>query len=402
MSQFTETKALWNKAHARLTEIYGIDPDIRVLNRFHTEKMAFGKSDCVVLWDLIAKLKALSQEAGFIASMGGTGGSCFTAFLLGATENDPLPLHYYCPACKNVEFLEENAVPYDVPSKTCLCGAEMRADGFRIPYESYLPMANDPHALLFVAPDFFETAKAFLAEGVDEYRTVPIQGQEEEVAFALLPKNFRGDPEEGDLGLPRIAVRPSVLHGEMSDLQKQAAVKLADVPFGDPALISALAAGEVADMPVFRDVDPNCLDLFETFRSVKPQSATALFQMIGAFHGAGSWVSSLPLIREGICSLERILAYREDVFFAIQDKMTALGCRESGFALAVSENARRGRYSSKEMDEETYVSLIFLDLEEWVIPYLEKVAYLFPKAHGAEFLKFALAATWYRRNAPRA
>ena len=45
---------------------------------------------------------------------------CFTAYLLGASEINSLPMHYYCKTCKRVEWVEDEKCLFDMRSKRIL------------------------------------------------------------------------------------------------------------------------------------------------------------------------------------------------------------------------------------------------------------------------------------------
>ena len=85
---------LWQKAEKTLYALYGDMADMRILNRFYSEKMAFFGSDVIILWNRVGEICAKAASRNHLARVRGTVGSCFTAYLLGATENNPLPLHY--------------------------------------------------------------------------------------------------------------------------------------------------------------------------------------------------------------------------------------------------------------------------------------------------------------------
>lgn len=64
---------------------------------------------------------------------GAEGGNSFVAYLLGITQVNPLPPHYYCPKCRRIEFVPEVKDGFDLSEKACgTCGAAMRGDGHQL------------------------------------------------------------------------------------------------------------------------------------------------------------------------------------------------------------------------------------------------------------------------------
>ena len=80
------TRVLWDAAHKRLCELYGDMPDVRILNRFYSEKMIFENTDNPIIWDVIGAIRERARERGELISLSGTDGCCLCAHLLGAAE----------------------------------------------------------------------------------------------------------------------------------------------------------------------------------------------------------------------------------------------------------------------------------------------------------------------------
>lgn len=150
---------LWQKAEKRLFTIYGDMPDISILNRFYSEKRAFSGSDVIISWARVGEICHEAAGRNHFAVVRGTVGSCFTAYLLGATENNPLPLHYHCKKCGHTELVDSGkALPFDLLAKACTCGEVMHPDGFDIPYEMNLVNLRLPRLSIVVSSEFFSEA----------------------------------------------------------------------------------------------------------------------------------------------------------------------------------------------------------------------------------------------------
>ena len=157
-------KELWQRAEKTLFTLYGETPDARILKRFYDEKMFFGNTDTIIVWDITADIRLEAKHCGHLTNMTGTDSSCFVAYLLGASDINPLELHYHCPNCGKIEFIEnKRALPWDIADKPCECGHTMRADGFDIPYEMHIGRMKTH---LTVAPPVMEIAENIIKERV--------------------------------------------------------------------------------------------------------------------------------------------------------------------------------------------------------------------------------------------
>ena len=61
------------------------------------------------------------------------------------------------------------------------------------------------------------------------------------------------------------------------------------------------------------------------------------------------------------------------------------------------EKAKRGYYAKVgEVDEDTALSLLQIDFDMDIIFFLEKINYMFPKAHGVSYLRDIIAMMYYK------
>lgn len=108
-----------------------------------------------------------THDEGQLISSRGAAGSSLTLFLLGITNINPLPPHYYCKHCHHVEWMNGYDDGYDLPHKKCpKCHEELIPEGHNIPYETFLGLNADkvPDIDLNVASDYQHIAQNYVKE----------------------------------------------------------------------------------------------------------------------------------------------------------------------------------------------------------------------------------------------
>ncbi len=133
---------VYGKMHA----IYGENPPSLITERVEKELGGILSRGYDVIYMSAQKLVANSLEHGYLVGSRGSVGSSIVAYFSGITEVNSLPAHYVCPKCQHSDF--ESGKGYgcgaDMPDKMCpVCGAEMRKDGFDIPFETFLGFGGD-------------------------------------------------------------------------------------------------------------------------------------------------------------------------------------------------------------------------------------------------------------------
>ena len=358
---------IWKKAEKLLYEFYGERPDILIVNRFLSEKRFLADYGVAEYFDELAGICRESIEKyneKLIAK--NTVSCCLTAYLLGASEINPLPTHYYCPKCKRVEWLDNldnDKSLFDMRhTRTCECGAEMQIDGYDIPWETYLPYAQrlktkDPVPENY--KDLFEalTKKHFQWSLLGAAQAVNLLGQATGVA-----------PDEIDLNDREVKYR--LLGGDFSCMHP----KLAEF-------------------------------LKQSYAVVKPCSYAELLKLIGGLaHGTGTWKNNAEdLLKNGKCRLADIPATRDEVFLMIRDAMQEQGVYDTGFAYDVAaEKARKGYYAEHGMDGYTIDTLKnLLGFDDWFASYLLGVRYMSTKALSVLELWHIIVLTWYLTYYPK-
>lgn len=143
----------FSKAH----ELYGdVLPKI-VEDRINDELNGIIKNEYSSLIMSFFEIVKKTHDNGYLVSTRSGAGSSLVLFLLGITNINPLPPHYYCEKCHHFELSKEYEDGYDLPYQKCpICGNDLIPDGHDIPYEMFLGINADkvPDIDLNVGSDY--------------------------------------------------------------------------------------------------------------------------------------------------------------------------------------------------------------------------------------------------------
>lgn len=342
-------------AYDKLREKYGDTPDEDILTRFYNEERYFFRSEKRGKnLDLLLELKERAAELGESIYPFGVTRASLIAYLFGVIDENPLPLHYYCPKCKKVEYINEKLLPWDISPKPCDCGGELQADGFDIPFESYKYVIGVPHVC---TSKKFENEAKNIADGL----------------FKIYPTD--------NLDILRSLKEQTVAPTDEQIFAELNTEDMADVlhlSFGIPASFT-------------RDF----------MKKTDPKNYYDLIKLFGFANGKGVWYyNAEKLIDDGVCRLSEIPVHHEEVLIQVQNKMKEKDCEEKMLPHHVAFNAHYGRYATEGMSEEDESKLRELGFEGWFLDYIKNVTFMYSKTHSIVYFKEACELLWYKANYP--
>ena len=351
-------KEIWDNVYKRIFELYGDMPDLRIVSRFYSEKQAFMQYEIGKYFYDLAGLCREAEESGEQLIVKAPLASCLVAYLLGATDENPLPAHYYCPKCKTVIWMEGRCV-FDLRDRICACGERMQPDGFDIPFETYLPYAKK-----------LKTAD-----------TVPENYQQ---LFDSILSHFQ-----------RSLLDTATV---CKQLEKATGICMDSIDLNDREVKHRFLTGDFEYL-----VGSGGKKAIKQMISLThPQSYHELLKLIGLAHGTCTWKNNAEqLLSVDICSLADIPATRDEVFMTIRDAMNDCDLHDAGFAYEVANKARRGYYREHGMDDYTNSTLQMLGLDDWFGSYIRATHYMSTKALTVLELKYSIILNWYNAYYPR-
>lgn len=411
-------KELWKVAEDALYSLYTDTPSIRILNRFYSEKSLFFNTDAIILWNIATELRIAAKHKGEITNITSTDSSCFTAYLMGASDINPLELHYFCPSCRRVEFIDKRALPWDVAPRICECSCNMHADGFDIPYVMH-KVKSAPSIQISIAVQFISAAESIIRNATRGlYRVVKLKAQNPtKIVFVLLP--FEESENFGDYldsiydsycDYPKITFIFPSAYSRAKDLSEATGVDFDEVasvisdkyPF-DERILSEFRSCNIDGIAGFDLLGhPRAKEIRDALKTAEPRSYYDLLKYIGCMHGTNAWWDNAEsLIKNKICSIGDIPAHKDDVFMLVLRKLREKGLFDCGIAYDVASKVRSGTYAKLGMTTVDHATLESLGLDEWFISYIRKIQYASFKAKSLGHLRIALAFMWFKIHYPR-
>ena len=345
---------LWKQAHHALRVRYGEALPVGVLNRYLSEFEALRMTDAILCFELLRRISVRAAETGE---------------------------HVRCG--------------WDIPEKRCACGTPLLRDGHDVPFA---PLQETVHCLRLDLSVSYggcktvrETVRSFFADvpvvtlsrkaypkletlvavtenipGLTDGQTLPFE------EYGILLRNC-----------PAVTLMPGADLDALRRLEADTGISCRAAVFAVPKVLEAVRAGETQGVPEL------CSAQFRAILGTSPSPTFHdVIQALGLLHGAGDTHDGLPLADA--------VAYRDDIFTKIQSRMDG----PSGFAYKVMHDVSRGVYARGGMSAELQKQLSALGFDERFTNSLAESRFMYPKAHGVLYARYALLFLYFRLHYP--
>lgn len=433
-------------------------PDIinkRIKSELH---IIGGNSKSTMKFILAEKIAKAAKETGYSIGSRGFVGSSLVANLLGITNTNPLDAHYFCENCKHIEFHTEENCGVDLPNKICPnCSEKLSKDGYTLPEEVYIKYDFDSELdiSLNLPPEFICTAHEVLSKNANgkiidygqiqtmSYRFADYIVSEyarkrklkfhdlREIEYAEKLSKCKADigSTSGEWSAPGVFILPQgkeiidytpveylldvcndrtqkVTHFDyhalydnllkmdllyphnsfsmMFKLENATGIKVSQIPLDDKETMELINKCDTAGIPDFEDNEWQ-----ENIKMVSPKKFNDLIKMSGIFYGTGAWKDNGEVLFENGINFSELIACRDDVMLTLMKY--GLDRKK---AFLISERIRKG----KGLTEEQYDELLDLGVPDWYLASCNKIKYLFPKAHCAEYVRFSFILAYYKTH----
>ena len=264
----------------------------------------------------------------------------------------------------------------------------MQSDGHNIPFETYRHVVHRNTGFdISVSPEYIFSAKTIVQ---DYFRDCKLAIEDHERNKII---TFTVSSEKSECSITICADEEFIRYKELENVT---ATCFERVRFASAEVLKEFFECNTDGITEFKtDFMKNML------RSISPKSFRDLIQISGLAHGTSVWVDNGDKLITSGHSVANMIAYRDDVYNYIQEKMIAKEFADTGFAYKVMEDTRRGIYAKHGVPDDIKSNLKAIGIEDWFIDSIGKIKYLFPKAHGTTYVKLAITLMWYKIHYPK-
>ncbi|MGL4951292.1 MAG: exonuclease domain-containing protein [Mycoplasma sp.] len=169
-----------------------------------------------------------------------------------------------------------------------------------------------------------------------------------------------------------------------------------DIPMNDKSVIKMFTNADTYAIPEF-----GTKFAIEALKQIKPGAFADLISCSGLFHGTGVYIGNAKDLMEAGYDLKNIPACRDDILKHLTQKWNI----DPTYAFKIMEKVRKGvghksGGPGKNLTEEEETFLREKGVPEYYIDAMNKIQYMFPKAHAAAYVSEAYKLAWYKKYYP--
>ena len=238
-------------------------------------------------------------------------------------------------------------------------------------------------------------------EGTDVFRFTPLQHPADDTSRGTITTHF--DYAAISSRLLKLDLLghddPTVIR----HLSELTGVPVADIPFDDPATLSIFSSTKALGVEaeeIGSKVGTFGVPEFGTrfvramLEATHPRTFGDLVRISGLSHGTDVWTNNArDLINSGEATLREVIACRDDIMLSLIDRGV-----DPEQAFTIMESVRKGRG----LHPSDAQMLLAKGVPEWMIRSMERMKYVFPKAHAAAYVMMGLRIAYFKVHHPLA
>ena len=389
-------------AKNKLKELYGNNPAIGITNRFKTEELMLDGQETLLWMGFFGKLQEkFCIENAYFDIRGAQMGASFIAWLLGGTNVNPLPAHYYCPICKKVEFFSSEKCGLDLPDKKCSCGNLFQKDGFGIDAVNMYPfcrwnetqVSNGGTELVRKSMEEYFNGYGEIRElRIDDNKSIEVLTSKEikVTKFGVFSNDKAKKFSDAVITLSSdeyfsMLDEISVLNVVENVEEQMCRYDLVNTEFTSQQIKEyfnyAKGNGKFAS-------EADDMNMDKVVSDIENPRFRDLLALYGFMYSTGAWKGNGEILYDKGISLDELISCREDVYAYLYDKLNGKCCENPwGQVFEIKEAVRKGKYSDNRMPTEVEKLLLECEVPEWYVESMKKILYLFPKTQLVLLLK---------------